>query len=83
MLICIKGLPTTASNVTAIDGMMFPNRLIKAGLSTLILESTDMKKHDSATMRDIRNIFEAGLKDRQMLKKALNGNNRRALLREE
>ena len=63
--------------------MRFPNRLIKAGLSTLILSSTDMKRHDSATIRDIRDIIESGLKDKQMMKKALKVTNLRPLRREE
>ena len=49
----------------------------------LILGSTDMKKHDSASISDIRDIFESGLKDRPAMKKALKVTNMRPLKRDE
>ncbi|MCJ1438696.1 hypothetical protein MMC27_008086 [Xylographa pallens] len=75
-----RGLPQSAWCVT------FPNRLIKAGLSSKLLDITDMKWHGSEkprSMEDVRDIIEAGLGNPDILKKAGETQRRRQLTRDE
>ena len=41
--------------------VLLPNRMIKAGLSTNLLECTDVRQYKSPTVNDIRAEFEKGL----------------------
>ncbi|MCJ1293142.1 hypothetical protein MMC34_004695 [Xylographa carneopallida] len=75
-----RGFPTGAWCVT------FPNRLIKAGLSSKLLDITDMKWHDfkkPSSMEDVRNIIEEGLVNPDVLKKALETQRGRRIAKDE
>ncbi|MCJ1389925.1 hypothetical protein MMC18_002782 [Xylographa bjoerkii] len=76
-----QGLPTSSSWCVS-----FPNRLIKAGLSSKLLDVTDMKWHKStkpSSMEDVRNIIEEGLGNPEVLKKATQSYRGRRLVKAE
>jgi hypothetical protein len=63
--------------------MFFPNRIILAGLKTLLLDVTDPSVVGSYTMSDIRNVFEAGIRDHSLVRKACGTKLSSTLLRKE
>lgn len=65
--------------------VLFPNRLIKLGLGSSLLECTNVQQHKTTTVNDIRTELETALRDRSLLQKATQrGFNRTGrLLREE
>ena len=61
-------------------GEDFPNRLIKLGLHTSLLELTDASRSSLVSVNDIRSEIQRALADRKFIRK-VNGNN--TLLRPE
>lgn len=61
---------TKAWLATEEKSMLFPNRIIKSGLSTGLLECTDVHHHKIPTVEDIRTEFEKALVTRSLVIRA-------------
>lgn len=56
--------------------VLLPNRMIKAGLSTDLLECTDVRQYKSPTVNDIRAEFEKGLANKSIVTMSAKRNGR-------
>ncbi|SLM39581.1 Protein of unknown function DUF1399 [Lasallia pustulata] len=72
-LLSIDGLPEDASETNGLKRLevLFPNRLIKAGLFTRLLELTEPA--GDGTISKIRDLFEIALKDGMLVRKTSKG----------
>jgi len=68
-LIDFPGLPVSPKRGAISNLEAYPNRLLAAGLNTLILDATDMKRKTTCSINDIRSIIENGLIDPAVLTK--------------
>lgn len=50
--------------------LSFPNRLLKHGLNVALLERTEVHQYQTATVSEIRNVIEKGIKDPVVLGKS-------------
>ena len=69
MLTVVLGLPVPGKTSVTAQLLSFPNRLITSGLTTKLLEYTDMKHQTVASIMGIRTIIEDGIKDPATLEK--------------
>jgi hypothetical protein len=63
--------------------MFFPNRIILAGLSSLLIKMTDAPQISVSKISDIRDAFEAGIRDHSLVRKACGTTLSAVLLRKE
>ncbi|KAJ5090141.1 hypothetical protein N7532_008825 [Penicillium argentinense] len=50
-------------------GVSFPNRLIKDGIRSELLQATDLTQHESTILENIRDRLEGHLKDRSLIRR--------------